>query len=119
MIMKYLISSFTKTGLILTVFCIISGMLTIGVRGVAMADTPHNDSENNSVAQVVEYHKKVEPVPLSVKYISWSSVKKLDNGLYKVVVIFKCKNRSDRNLTKKQIILMDKTGNITKVMDCR
>ncbi len=116
--MKNFVPFFKKAGLVLAVFCLAAGTFFIGIRKAA-ADIPRNDSENRSVEQVVEYHQKVEPVPASVKYISWSDVKKLDNGLYKVTVMFNCKNRFDRKLVKKQIILMDKTGRIVKVMNCR
>ena len=105
-------------GLSLVAFCFLTGIMFIGINK-AKAGIPRNDYGNNSVEQVVEYHKRVEPVPLSMKYISWSPVKLLDNGLYKVTVVFKCKNRFGRELTKKQIILMDKTGKIIKVMNCR
>ena len=118
--MQRFISFFIKSGLglILIVSCILCSIFFIGIKG-AMADIPRNDSENRSVIQVVQYHKRTEPVPSSIKYISWSDVKLLDSGLYKVTVTFSCRNRFNRKLIKKQIILMDETGKIIKKMDCR
>ncbi len=107
-----------KSNFILPAFCLVTCIFLIGIKGV-MADIPRNDSENHSVLQVVQYHQRMEPVPSSIKYISWSDVKLLDNGLYKVTVIFSCRNRFNRKLIKKQIILMNETGKIIKVMDCR
>ncbi len=100
------------------VFCFVISVFFMGIR-TAESDIPRNDSENRSVIQVVQYHQRMEPVPSSIKYISWSDVKLLDNGLYKVTVIFRCRNRFNRKLIKKQIVLMDETGKIIKVMDCR
>ena len=117
-IMQRFISFFIKQGLILIVSCILFSIFFIGIKGV-LADIPRNDSENRSVIQVVKYHQRTEPVPSSIKYISWSDVKLLDSGLYKVTVIFSCRNRFNRKLIKKQIILMDETGKIIKKMDCR
>jgi len=116
--MKHFISFLKKAGLVLVALCLLTGILFIDVMG-AWADIPRNDPENHSVVQVVKYHKMAEPVPASIKYISWSDVKVLENGLYKVTVIFNCKNRFNRKLTKKQIILLNETGEIIKVMDCR
>ncbi len=104
---------------LITVLCIIAaGIFCICVER-AMADVPHNDSENRSVEQVVQYHRRVEPFPSSVKYISWSDVTILANGLYKVTVTFRCVNRFHRQLIKKQIVLLNESGKIIKVMDCR
>ncbi len=85
----------------------------------AVADVPRNDSEDHSVEQVVQYHQRVEPFPSSIKYISWSDVTLLSDGLYKVTVTFSCQNRFHRKVIKKQIILLDQHGKIIKVMDCR
>lgn len=85
----------------------------------ALADIPHNDTRDNSVEAVVVFHNKGEPNPDSIQYLSWSRVKLLDNGKYKVTVQFRVKNGAQRSVLKKQIVIMDQGGTILKVMDCR
>jgi len=85
----------------------------------ASARPPHNDAYDNSVEQVIYYHKTTEARPDSVRYLSWSPVVLLDNGLYKVTVVFWCKNRFDRKVKKKQIVFLTEAGEIDKILDCR
>ncbi|MBI9093107.1 MAG: hypothetical protein JEZ12_28175 [Desulfobacterium sp.] len=85
----------------------------------ARADSPHNDTRDDSVEQVVMYHQKSVAKPDSIHYLSWTPVRLLDNGHYKVTVRFRLKNRYERSVLKKQIVIMDEVGAILKVMDCR
>ena len=104
-----------------------TGMVRIGVLvcmvifslSPAWADVPRNDTRDNSVEAVVVFHNKSEPNPETLEYLSWTRVKPLDNGKYKVTVLFRVKNRADRSVLKKQIIIMDSGGKILKIMDCR
>ncbi|MCP4119649.1 MAG: hypothetical protein GY737_30465 [Desulfobacteraceae bacterium] len=85
----------------------------------SLANAPHNDTRDDSVEQVVMYHLESEAIPRSIQYLSWTPVRRLDNGHYKVTVRFRVKNRYKRSVLKKQIVIMDEGGAILKVMDCR
>ncbi len=86
---------------------------------IARADSPHNDTRDDSVEQVVMYHQEIEAKPGSIRYLSWTPVRLLNNGHYKVTVRFRVMNRYERSVLKKQIVIMDEGGAILKVMDCR
>ena len=94
------------------------GWLIANVTGL-MAQPPHNDDQDNSVAEVVLYHKASEPRPETIEYISWSKVTVLQNGRYKVTVVFLQTNTYDRIITRKQIVILDDSGRILRTMDCR
>ncbi len=98
-----------------TVMGIILFMLPV----IAFAGLPHNDPENNSVEEVVAYHLLQEPFPETIDYISWTPVTLLKNGRYKVTVLFRVKNRFSRIVLKKQIVILEETGTIIKVLDLR
>ena len=83
------------------------------------ANAPHNDTRDDSVEQVVMYHLESEAKPRSIHYLSWTPVRRLDNGRYKVTVRYRVMNRYQRSVLKKQIVIMDEEGAILKVMDCR
>ena len=85
----------------------------------AWANAPHNDTRDDSVEQVVMYHLEKEAIPRSINYLSWTPVRRLDNGRYKVTVRYRVMNRYQRSVLKKQIVIMDEEGAILKVMDCR
>ncbi|MFH1156560.1 MAG: hypothetical protein V1793_22375 [Pseudomonadota bacterium] len=106
---------FIRLGLVLGVW---AGFMVSGVPGT-MAGTPHNDTRDRSVAAVVLYHQAREARPETVSYLSWSPVELLDNGRYKVTVVFTAANSSGRVVTKKQIVILDGSGSILRVMDCR
>jgi hypothetical protein len=85
----------------------------------AWANAPHNDTRDDSVEQVVMYHLDSEAIPRSIHYLSWTPVRRLDSGRYKVTVRYRVMNRYQRSVLKKQIVIMDEEGAILKVMDCR
>ena len=100
------------------IFYLLAGGLVI-IAATAMANPPHNDSYDNSVEEVVSYHVSTEFNPDSVKYLFWSPVTMLDNGNFKVTVVFLSKNRFQRKVKKKQIVFMNETGNVLKTLECR
>lgn len=97
--------------------CLCTGLL-LGLCS-ASAAPPHNDRENQSVEQVLSYHYTREDNPETLEYVSWSPVSLLENGHYKVTVIYRVRNRFGRSVKKKQIVIMDASGDILKVLDCR
>ena len=103
---------------ILLMGVLLTGVLPGGGEN-AFARPPHNDAYDNSVEQVVYYHKTTLARPDSVRYLSWTPVVLLDNNLYKVTVVFWCKNRFDRKVKKKQIVFLTEAGKIDKILDCR
>jgi len=86
---------------------------------MAWASFPHNDTRDGSVESVVLFHQKSVISSGPINYISWTPVKRLESGNYKVTVQFRFKNRFERSVLKKQIVIMDEYGKILKVMDCR
>ncbi|MEA2059189.1 MAG: hypothetical protein U9P10_01410 [Thermodesulfobacteriota bacterium] len=98
--------------------CLFTGFFVLS-GGSAYARPPHNDPYNNSVKQVISFHSTSEAHPESIKYLSWGPVHQIDNGTYKVVVVFLSRNRYERRVKKKQIIILNETGRILKILDCR
>lgn len=86
---------------------------------MAWASFPHNDTRDGSVESVVLFHQKSVIASGPITYISWTPVTRLESGNYKVTVQFRFKNRFERSVLKKQIVIMDEHGKILKVMDCR
>jgi len=111
--MKLIVSFISKR-----VLCLWA-LVTFGLVSAVWAGVPQNDSHDNSVDKVMIYHQQNEVYPESIHYVSWTPVALLDNGHYKVTVMYKVKNRHSRIVVKKQIVIMDETGKILKALDCR
>jgi hypothetical protein len=100
-------------------FCLLVMWAVFGGAPSLMAEPPRNDERDGSVAEVVLHHRRTEPRPDTVSYRSWTPVTRLDNGRYKVTVVFVAENPYDRLVTRKQIILLDDSGGIHRVLECR
>ena len=84
-----------------------------------MARPPFNERSDNSVIQVKEYLQAKLVNPKSIKYISWSLLRILENGKYKVTVQYTYANRYSRVSRAKQIFILSPEGVVLKVLSCR
>ncbi|OQY01546.1 MAG: hypothetical protein B6I26_04250 [Desulfobacteraceae bacterium 4572_130] len=101
-----------------SVFYLYIGIFIIFVN-IIWAYPPYNEHDDNSVKQVISHLKATEIYPGSIEFISWSPVVIITTGNYKVTVTFKSLNRFKRIVKKKQIIIMDETGKVLNVFNCR